>query len=54
MYCTKQNNWFQTCTRDVQQLLLGIQHVQVKISADLLDLANNTGNLVDGIKLITL
>lgn len=37
-------------TRDLQQILLRIQHEQVKILAELPGLANNTGHFVNKIK----
>lgn len=37
-------------TRDLQQILLRIQHEQVKILAELPGLANNTGHFVNRIK----
>lgn len=37
-------------TRDLQQILLRIQHEQVKILAELPGLANNTGHFVNSIK----
>lgn len=39
-------------TRDLQQILLRIQHEQVKILAELPGLANDSGNFIIGIKII--
>lgn len=39
-------------TRDLQHILLRIQHEQAKISEKVLDLTNNTGNSLDGLKLL--